>query len=56
MKNRMAPSISLAIVLFAAVATVALRAAARRPEPQWMPGTEPPPVTVTWMKADRVPL
>ena len=47
MKNRMAPSTSLAIVLVAAAATVALRAAARRPEPQWMPGTEPAPVTVT---------
>ena len=45
MKNRMAPSISLALVLFAAVATVALRAAARRPEPRWMPGTDPAPVT-----------
>jgi hypothetical protein len=47
MKNRMAPSTSLAIILFAAVATAALRAAAGRPEPQWMPGTEPAPVTVT---------
>jgi len=47
MKNRMVPSISLAIVLVAAVATVALRAAARRPELRRMPATEPAPVTVT---------
>ncbi len=47
MKNRMAPNIPLAIVLFAAVAAVALRAAARRPGPPRVPGTEPAPVTVT---------
>jgi hypothetical protein len=47
MKNQMAPVISLAVVLFAAVATVALREAIRRPEPQPVPGTEPAPVTVT---------
>ena len=34
MKNRMALNISLAIVLSAAVATVALRAAVRQPEPR----------------------
>jgi len=45
MKNTMAPGIPLAIVLFAAVATVALRAASRRQEPRWLPGTEPEPVT-----------
>jgi hypothetical protein len=41
MKNLMAPNIPLALVLLAAVAAVALRAAARRPE---APG--PAPVTV----------
>jgi hypothetical protein len=46
MKNLMTPNISLAIVLSAA-ATVALRAAARRPEPRPVPGTEPAPDTVT---------
>jgi hypothetical protein len=54
MKKWMAPGVSLAIVLFAAVATVALRAAARRPEPRWMPGTEPAPVTVTDRPASAV--
>jgi hypothetical protein len=47
MKNLMAPNIPLAIVLFAAVAAVALRAAARRAEPRRVPGTEPAPDTVT---------
>jgi hypothetical protein len=47
MKNPPAPGIPLAIVLSAAVATVALRAAARRQEPRWLLGTEPEPVTVT---------
>jgi|SRR5215469_606935 len=47
MKNRMPPNISLAIVIFAGVAAVALRAAARRPEPRWVFGTEPAPVTAT---------
>jgi len=42
-KNLMAPNIPLALVLLAAVAAVALRAAARRPE---APGTGPAPVTV----------
>ena len=46
MKNTMAPGIPLAIVLFAAVATVALRTAARRQELRWLAGTEPEPVTV----------
>jgi hypothetical protein len=45
MKNPMAPDIPLAIVLFAAMAAVALRAAARRPEPRSVPGTGPAPVT-----------
>jgi hypothetical protein len=35
MKNVMTPNITLAIVLVAAMAAVALRAAARRPEPRW---------------------
>lgn len=47
MKNRMAPNIPLAVVLFAAVAAAALRAAVRRPEPRPVPGTEPAPVTAT---------
>ena len=42
MRNLMAPNIPLALVLLA-VAAVALRAAARRPE---APGTGPAPVTV----------
>ena len=41
MKNLMAPNIPLILILFAALAAVALRAAARRPE---APG--PAPVTV----------
>jgi hypothetical protein len=41
MKNRMALNIPLAIILCAAIAAVALRAAARRPRPPRMPGTEP---------------
>jgi hypothetical protein len=43
MKNTTAPGIPLAIVLFAAVATITLRAAARRQEPRSLPGTEPEP-------------
>ena len=35
MKNLMTPNITLAIVLVAAMAAVALRATARRPEPRW---------------------
>ena len=46
MKNPMAPNIVLAIVLFAAVAAVALRAVARRPGLPKAPGTGPAPVTV----------
>jgi hypothetical protein len=46
MKNLMAPNIPLAIVLLAAVAAVALRAAARRLEPPQAPGTGPAPVMV----------
>ena len=46
MKNVMTPSITLAIVLLAAMAAVGLRAAARRPEPRWAPGGESAPITV----------
>jgi hypothetical protein len=46
MTHRMAPGISLAIVLFAA-ATVAFRVAARRPQPPSVPGAERAPATVT---------
>ena len=46
MKNLMAPNIPLVLVLFAAPAAVALRAAARRPEPPEAPGTRHAPVTV----------
>jgi len=41
MKNPMAANIALAIVIFAALAAVALRAAARRSEAQVVSGTEP---------------
>ena len=47
MKKQLPPDIPLAIVMFAAVAAVALRAAARRPEPRWVPGTGLAPVTAT---------
>ncbi len=47
MKNTLAPGVPLAIVLSAAVATVALRAAARHQQPRWLPGTDPEPVTAT---------
>ena len=46
MKNLMTPNITLAIVLLAAMAAVALRAAARRPEPRWAPGAESAPLAV----------
>jgi hypothetical protein len=46
MKNLMTPNITLAIVLLAAMAAVALRTAARRPEPRWAPGAESAPVAV----------
>ena len=42
MKNVMTPNITLAIVLVAAMAAVALRAAARRPEPRWASGGSAP--------------
>ena len=47
MKNTLAPGVPVAIVLSAAAATVALRAAARRQQPRWLPCTEPEPVTAT---------
>jgi hypothetical protein len=46
MKNSMTPTITLAIVLLAAMAGVALRAAARRPEPRWAPGAGSAPIAV----------
>jgi Ni,Fe-hydrogenase III small subunit len=46
MKNVMTPNITLAIVLVAAMAAVALRAAARRPEPRWASGAESAPIAV----------
>jgi hypothetical protein len=46
MMNLMAPNIPLALVLLAAVAAVALRAVARRPEPPEAAGTASAPVTL----------
>ena len=46
MRNLMTPNITLAIVLLAAMAAVALRAAARRPEPRWAPGAGSAPIAV----------
>jgi hypothetical protein len=46
MKNLMTPNITLAIVLVAVMAAVALRAAARRPEPRWASGTGSAPVAL----------
>ena len=46
MKNLMTPNITRAVVLVAAMAAVALRAAARRPEPQWAPGAGSAPIAV----------
>ena len=46
MKNVMTPNITLAIVLLAAMAAIALRAAVRRPEPRWAPDTESAPIAV----------
>jgi hypothetical protein len=47
MKGRLPPDVPLAIVIFATVAAVALRAVARRPEPLCVVATEPAPVTAT---------
>jgi len=46
MKNLMTPNITLAIVLVAAMAVAAFRAAARRPEPRWASGAGSAPVAV----------
>ena len=46
MKDWVAPNTPLTIVLFAALAAVALRAAARRPEPRWAPGAGSAPIAV----------
>ena len=46
MKNLMTRNITLALVLLAAMAALALRAAARRPEPRWASGAESAPITV----------
>ena len=43
----MTPNITLAIVLVAAMAAVALRAAARRPGPRWGSGAGSAPAAVT---------
>ena len=45
MKNLMTPNITLTIVLLAAMAAAALRAAARRPEPRWAPDAGSAPIT-----------
>ena len=46
MKNVVTPSVTLAIVLLAAMAAVALRAAVRRPALRWAPGAESAPIAV----------
>jgi hypothetical protein len=46
MKNLMTPDITLTLVLLAAMAAVALRAAARRPEPRQASGAGSAPFTV----------
>jgi hypothetical protein len=46
MKNLMTPNMTLAIVLLAAIAVVALRAAASRPEPRGAPGAGSAPIAV----------
>ena len=46
MKNLMTRNITLALVLLGAMAAVALRAAARRPEPRWASGAESATITV----------
>jgi len=45
-KNLMTPNVTPAVVLVAAMAAVALRAAARRLEPRWASGAESTPITV----------
>ena len=46
MKNSMRPTITLAIVILATMAAVALRATARRAAPRWAPGAESAPIAV----------
>ena len=46
MKNLITPNMTLALVLLAAMAAVALRAAARRPEPRRASGAGSAPFTV----------
>ena len=46
MKNVITPNITLAIVLVAAMAAVALRATVRRPEPRWASGAESAPIAL----------
>src|SRR5580704_14055310 len=46
MKNLITPNMTLALVLLAAMAAVALRAAARRPEPRQASGAGSAPFTV----------
>jgi hypothetical protein len=46
MRNLVTPNVTLAIVLLAAMAAVALRAAVRRPAPRWAPGAESAPIAV----------
>ena len=46
MKNVMTPNSTLTIVLVAAMAAVALRAAVRRPEPRWASGAGSAPVAL----------
>jgi len=46
MKNLVTPNVTLAIVLLAAMAAVALRAAVRRPAPRWAAGAESAPIAV----------
>ena len=46
MRNLVTPNVTLAIVLLAAMAAVALRAAVSRPAPRWAPGAESAPIVV----------
>jgi hypothetical protein len=53
MRNAVPANLPLVIVIVVAGAAVALRAAARRPEPRGVLGSEPAPVTAT--AGDRLP-
>lgn len=46
MKNVVTPNVTLAIVLLAPMAAVALRAAVRRPARRWAPGAGSAPIAV----------